>query len=361
MNAANGGRGVEPALADFIRLNEEIAAVVRAGLPLEPHLARIGAELPTKAGELAERIASRLSGGDDLASAIETECASMPAIYRATMMAGTASGNPGKAIEMLVDSATRLDQIRRVTGAALVYPLIVVTLTSALFAFVVLFVAPTFSWLNESHFGPLARLADWPTAVVVAAIAAPLAIVSAALFWWWRTRKTGGTLATRFGLLAWLPGARRVCRWTNAAAFAELLLLLVENNVPLDQALRLAGGAAGDASFRDAAEQLAARAERGEQVAGAALGQSVATASSFPLLVRLALRHSTNRELFTSSLRQAAGLYRDRALRSAQWYSEYAPILLTVAIGGTLTLGFTLLVLWPYVSTLREIAGSNWG
>jgi hypothetical protein len=90
------------------------------------------------------------------------------------------------------------------------------------------------------------------------------------------------------------------------------------------------------------------------------LDQGGVAAKSFPLLVRLALRHSTNRELFTRSLRQAAALYRDRALRAAQWYAGYAPILLTVAIGGTVTMGFTLLVLWPYITTLREISGPDW-
>lgn len=360
MNAPNRGPGAEPALADFIRLNEEIAAVVRARLPLESQLARIGKELPTKAGALAEKIGERLSAGEDLASAIEAECASLPAIYRATMLAGTASGNPGKAIEMLVDSATRLDQIRRVTGTALVYPLIVIYVTAQLFAFIVLKIAPQFSWLNENHFGPFAELANWPTVVARAATIVPTVLVLAAAVWWWRSRRISGTLAMRFGLLAWLPGARRVCRWTSAAAFSELLLLLVENNVPLDQSLRLAGEATGDKSLRGAAERLADRAERGESVATAALNQDTAAAKSFPLLVRLALRHSTNRKLFTNTLRQAAALYRDRALRAAQWYAEYAPTLLTVVVGGTITLGFTLLVFWPYITTLREIAGPNW-
>ena len=78
-----------------------------------------------------------------------------------------------------------------------------------------------------------------------------------------------------------------------------------------------------------------------------------------PLLIRLALFHSTDRNLLTASLRHAADLYHERATRAAEWYAEYAPILLTIGLGGTVTMCFTLAVLWPYASTLYELAGKT--
>jgi hypothetical protein len=51
-------------------------------------------------------------------------------------------------------------------------------------------------------------------------------------------------------------------------------------------------------------------------------------------------------------------MYRERAARAAEWYAEYVPILLTVAICGTITVGFTLIVLWPYASMLHDL--SRW-
>ena len=74
-------------------------------------------------------------------------------------------------------------------------------------------------------------------------------------------------------------------------------------------------------------------------------------------MIRLALFHSANRDLLVSSLKQAATLYRERAIRAAEWYAEYVPILLTIGVGGTVTICFTLLVLWPYTAMLRELAG----
>ena len=51
------------------------------------------------------------------------------------------------------------------------------------------------------------------------------------------------------------------------AAFAEVLALLVEQQTPLDEALRLAADASGDESLRVAAGRVAAAVARGEPAA----------------------------------------------------------------------------------------------
>jgi type II secretory pathway component PulF len=137
-------------------------------------------------------------------------------------------------------------------------------------------------------------------------------------------------------------------------------MILVERGLPLDQALCLAGEASGDARLRAAAGRLADEIRRGSADLQIAISSEESALVEFPLLIRLALHHAGNRALLTGGLRQAATTYRERALRAAEWYAEYLPMLLTVVIGGTLTAAFTLLVLWPYASTLHELAGWNW-
>lgn len=353
MNAPAGGNSVAPALADFIVINEEIGALVRARLPLETHLARIGGDLPGKSGELAARIGGRMEAGESLAASMDAECASLPAAYRAAIVAGVESGQLGGALESLVDTATRLDQLRRVTGLALLYPLMVVVIACLLFGLVLTAVIPQFDWLYESHFGPLAELARSSWAARTIAFVVPSVIVLLVLTWWWRSGRVGGALA-------WLPGIRRVNRWGQAATLAELLRLLVERGLPLDRALKLAGDAVDDRGMRSAARQLAESVQNGEITSPASSELNYADRSNFPLLVRLALRHATDRRLMTASLDEAATMYRERATRAAEWYAEYVPILLTLAIGGTITLAFTLLIFWPYSSMLRELAQWNW-
>jgi general secretion pathway protein F len=366
MNAPRGGSEREfdttssAALSDVIAINEEIAALARARLPLETHLRRFGAELPGRAGELAERIGRRLEAGETLLAAMERECASRPAAYRAAILAGVQSGQLASALESLVDSAARMEELRRITGHALVYPLIIVAVACQLLAFVISQVVPSFGWLNRPHFGPLSRLAEWPYTIPVLAAVIPCVLTVVAYEWWRRSGRVGGVGATRLAPFSWFPGIGNARRWSQAAMFADLLLLLVERGLPLDESLRLAAEATDNPLFRDRASRLgeAIRDGRALYVSGKEPGS--AGRSDFPLLIRLAMHHKGDRGLLVGSLRQASTIYRARAVRAAEWYAEYFPILMVVGIGGTLTIGFALLVLWPYAATLNELAGWNW-
>jgi type II secretory pathway component PulF len=359
MNAPAGGKTIATALADFIVLNEEIAAIVRARLPLETHLARLGKELPGKAGPLAERIAQRMERGESLAQAMDAECASLPAAYRAAITAGVQSGQLGAAVESLVESAARIDQLRRVTGIAILYPLILVVVASLLFALVISRVIPTFHWLNEGDFNAISWLTNSALIVPMLAVVVPSAAIFFCAIWWWRSGRLNRSQAAAFGPLAWLPGARRVHDWSQAASFAEMLTLLVERGVPLNDALRLAGDAAEDAELHSTAVRLADEIEHGATTHGDGAG-AISARQSFPPLIRLALYHMGDRTLLAGGLRQAAAIYQDRAARAGEWYAEYVPILLTLLIGGALTACFTLLVIWPYASALNELARWDW-
>lgn len=362
MNAAAGDQlpAPDPALADFLWLNEEIAAIVKARLPLEDHLRLIGAELPKTAGALAGRIAQRLSEGKTLPNAIETECASLPAAYRAVVISGLKSGRLNSAIESLVDTATRCDQLRRTTAIALLYPLVLTLIASFAIPLTVTQVVPTFELLRRSHFKLAGTLAQYPQWVKLGAALVPIALAFVFLRWWHRSGRVSQPAFSRFSLLGLLPGAGRVRHWSQAATFADLLRLLVESDLPLNMALQLAAEATGSGPLQRSGLALAKAVERGEISFKSEASRAIAEANAVPMLIRTALQNADNRLLFIGSLRQAATLYRERAARAAEWYSEFTPILLTVGLAGTLTAGFTLFVLWPYASMLHELAGAHW-
>jgi general secretion pathway protein F len=360
MDAPAGGKAQSPALADFIALNEEIAALVRARLPLEPHLARLGAELPRSAARLAGAIGAQLAEGANLAEAMDAQCGSLPAAYRAVIVAGVESGDLGAALESLVETATRLDQMRRITAVAILYPLLILVVACLLLGFVIKHVVPSFSWLRQSHLGPLAHLADTPWAISAIEYGVPGAAVLCAAIWWWRSGRVRGRNGSRWGALSGLPWFWRAHHWGQAATMAELLRLLIERGLPLERSLRLAADSTDDARIRSAAGALADEIEQGNMGLPARNDVDSVRRSGFPMLIRLALYHASNRELITSSLAQAASIYRDRAILAAQWYSEFLPILLTAVIGGSLTLGFALTVFWPFTATLRDLAQWNW-
>jgi type II secretory pathway component PulF len=160
--------------------------------------------------------------------------------------------------------------------------------------------------------------------------------------------------------MAAIAGSGRIFRWGEAARFAELLQLLVERGLPLHHSLRLAAESSGDGRLRAAALMLAKRVHAGHSAHSRSPRVSISPGPEFPTFIRLALENAGDRQLLRAGLKQAAAMYHDRAARAADWYAEYLPILLTVAIGGTVTIGFTLFVIWPYASMLHELSHWNW-
>jgi len=86
-------------LDDLIALNDEIAALVRAGVPLEMGLAELGGDLPGRLGRFATALAQRTAQGESLAQAIAGDAGQLPQAYRAVVEAGVRAGRLPAALE----------------------------------------------------------------------------------------------------------------------------------------------------------------------------------------------------------------------------------------------------------------------
>jgi type II secretory pathway component PulF len=346
------------AISDFILLNEEIAALVRARLPLEPNLARLAKELPRRTSELATNVRRLLEAGRPLSEAIDQACGKLPAAYRATVAAGIAGDNLADALESLTDAAIRREQLRRVVGFSALYPLILLVVMCLGLALVVGVVMPNFQWLNGEHFGPFNTIAGSRDVIFTLAVILPAVLILFAAYWWWRSGRIGRSSLRELGVLRWLPWVRRIPEWANAATFSDLLKTLVERGVPLDLGLLLAAETTGDATIDAAARDLSNQIRSGKGTAAERFTPTIPL--GLPPLVRFALRNAHDRPLLAGGLHHAAVLYRERALRRSESFAEVFPILMTLILGGLLTLAFAAFVFWPYVSLLYELASWDW-
>src|SRR4029078_6076108 len=141
----------------------------------------------------------------------------MPSAYRATIVAGSRSGQLAGAIESVVDSASRIEELRRITGVALIYPMMVCLVAIALMTVVVTPVLPGFGLISESHAGPIAWLMTWRFTLLRAAEYIVAALFIAIAVWWWFSGRKGMPVSAQLGLMGWLPGGRKVFRWNQAA------------------------------------------------------------------------------------------------------------------------------------------------
>src|SRR5436305_15337361 len=86
-------------LEDLIALNDEIAALVRAGAPLEQGLSLAGEDLPRGLRHIADDLAVRMRQGASLSAALAASDRRVPPLYRAIVEAGVRSGRLPAALE----------------------------------------------------------------------------------------------------------------------------------------------------------------------------------------------------------------------------------------------------------------------
>ena len=95
-------------LDDLVALNDEIAGLVRAGVPLEIGLASWGRDLPGELGRTASRLGESIAQGQSLSESFAAQGDRIPRVYTALVTAGLRSGRLPAALESLTTTARSL-------------------------------------------------------------------------------------------------------------------------------------------------------------------------------------------------------------------------------------------------------------
>ncbi len=340
-------------LEDLLALNDEMAALVRAGIPLESGLAELGRELPGHHGRVAAALSERLARGARLDEALLDSRAEFPQLYVSVVTAGLKSGRLAAALEGLAEAARRVAELRQVTATAIIYPLIVFLLGWGFFVGFVTFFAPHvlpgFRDFGVSSAGLIAWFAELGDSARWWGPIGPAVVLLAVAMWWWRSRQALSLDNSRW--MGWVPGARRLLRLCRWAAFADVLALLVDQRVPLAEGLRLGAAACGDRGLAVDADALALAIQRGDGPA-----ECLRRAERFPPLVAWFLAAGQDGRLLVSALRHAAASYHERARQRAELVQTFLPVFLTLLVGGTSVLVYALLVFAPWVDLLKTIS-----
>lgn len=348
----SGGGGLS--VAQWVALNDEIAALVRAGLPLDRGLLGAGGDFRGRLGSVTLALARRLEGGASLDDALAAEGDRVPPVYRAVVQAGLRSGRLATALEHLADVARRQMELRGLLGLAMIYPLIVVCLAYGLLVGFLVLLLPRLSasfsvFQLPGSWGLSALDAVGKTAAVWWPVGPVLLLIG--LFFWWRSGRASAFPIGRGSWMRWLPGVGRVVEWTAWSGFADLLALLVGHGVPMAQSLRLAGGASGDPRLARSAEVLAGQVEAG------AVRYDDRLKGFPPMLAWLLLGPGVGGSL-EGPLRQAADGYRRRAILQADLVRVFVPIVATVAVGLLTCLLYVVVLFVPLTTLLEQLSQS---
>ena len=354
------GSGASPTsaitLEQLIALNDEIAGLARANVPLEAALSRIGEDLPGRLGKITQMLALRMERGESLAAVLEKEPEHFPPVYRAVVLAGLRAGRLPSALESVSRTARRLAETRRMTASGFLYPLLVVLVAWFLFVFVVSWITPALLHLlgefDGASYDLLARLTSWAQSAWILGPAVPAVIILLSAIWWFRSaRATLLQPRPSLVLLGWLPWMGRMLRSYRVVMFAEVLALLVENRVPLRESVVLAAEAAGDRRMIRASKEIADALRR-----GLTLQYGKVLRREFPPLLNWLMVTGQSRGALLPALRHASDVYGRRARRHADLARVFVPVLLTTAVGGTVTLVYALLLLAPWTQLLHAMS-----
>jgi type II secretory pathway component PulF len=352
-------------LDDLVALNDEIAGLVRAGVPLELGLASWGGDLPGQLGAVVTRLAASVERGQSLPQSLAEHSTQIPPLYAAIVSAGLKSGRLPAALESLATSARNLKEVRGAIGLAVLYPLILVLVGYSLFVLLLTQVIPTLVNTYEAtpprFWSLLADLGTTAAAtvpipgtdrVIFVAVLPPLALLLAAAICWLGTRRAMVLdMGSAGRWLGWVPLAGRVARQARAASLAEIVGLLVEHDVPLDEAIVLAAECTGDRKLVRSTRKLAASIEK-----GAMPRENWKQLDGFPPLLAWLMSSGGRQQTFTAMARHVADTYRRRAMRDAQWLRDYLPMWLTLMVGGSLVALFGVALFLPYSQLMEALS-----
>ena len=143
-----GGRGGQPRVKanDFLLFNQQLAALVRAGIPILQAISMLrkraaSARLRAVLGDVEERI----RGGDALSQAFAAQGNIFPRIYTASILAGERSGALDEVLLRYVNYMRRNVALRRKIRGALAYPLFLLFASACMVTFLTIYVVPRMS------------------------------------------------------------------------------------------------------------------------------------------------------------------------------------------------------------------------
>ena len=143
-----GGRGGQPRVKanDFLIFNQQLAALVRAGIPILQAIAMLrkraaSARLRAVLGDVEEQI----RGGAALSQAFASQGSIFPRIYTASILAGERSGALDEVLIRYVTYMRRNVALRRKIRGALAYPLFLLFASGCMVTFLTVYVVPRMS------------------------------------------------------------------------------------------------------------------------------------------------------------------------------------------------------------------------
>ncbi len=255
---------------EFLFFNQELRALIRAGLPV---LGSLDLLIERRKNEAFKRalidIRERVKAGESLSDAFGAHSELFPKLYSSSLASGERSGELPSVLERFVSYQQTMIAIQRKVSAALMYPAILLLLSVGLVALMVFYIIPNFrTFLDE-----MGTDLPWITQVLVDTatfcrsnwkiiLGVTVAFVVGALIW--KRSGTGRVMMDRLKMK--IPLAGQIIQEYAQNRFTRTLGTLVAGGIPLVTSLELAARAVGNAVFEAAILDAARKVREGQSL-----------------------------------------------------------------------------------------------
>lgn len=346
------GRTRKVPMSEVVHFTTELAALLKAGLPLERSLQAL---LEVTSGSRIKTVLSQvlrdLQAGKSLSEALSRHKAFSP-LYVSLVQAGETGGFLEVALSRLGEYLKTVSELRSYLTTALVYPMILGCVGFLSLVFMLVYVVPRF----ESFFKEMGQTLYWSTSLL-------LGVSNAFRSYWWvgglflavaalilirllRTPK-GKMTVDRAKLQAPLLGD--LTKRISAAFFAKTLGTLLNNGVPLVAALRVVTTSVPNRYMAQALEGVQAEVEKGQPLS--AMLKKVGLLPAL-FLQMVAIGEETG-QLGEMLLAAADSLENDARAAVRRLMALLEPILILVM---SLVVGFIIVSLLMPILNLYEIS-----
>lgn len=258
---------------EFLVFNQELATLLKAGMPLVQSLDLLKRRVESPAfRRVLDDVHEKVRSGTALSDAFDAHRGLFPRVYTASLLAGERSGNLDAMLRRYVEYTKIIATVKRKTVSALVYPAILISLALILVTIIVMKVVPAFS----DFYGTFGAELPLSTRVIVATseflrsqfllVAGGLMAGVIAVVVWVRQP---GQQARFDHLLLGLPMLGNVAKKFATSQMARTLATLLGGGLPLVNALDIAAKSIGNQYMARQLDVVSARVREGESFAAA--------------------------------------------------------------------------------------------
>ena len=257
-------------LQQFVVFNEQLLALVRAGMPIPQSLDLLVRNLRSKslAAQVGE-VRDQVQLGVPLSTAFGSS-RHFPPIYVTSLLAGERSGALDSVLERYINYQKLILSIRKKLLVSLIYPAVLIALVVILVVFLVTYVVPEFAQLYDTMDAALPQSTRLLVAVGRAARDDALPLLAAAALLgggsWWLLRRDSSRTALERATLR-VPVVGRLWIRYQVAQLARLLATLLTGGIPLIKALDTAGESIGSGLLRSTLAGVRGRVQEGQNLA----------------------------------------------------------------------------------------------